>query len=57
MDLGRSIRELTTLKRLTERMDKPGLQFARLGDNAPTIEEFDELKEKVRKIQHHLAVD
>lgn len=36
-------------KRLTQRIDKIGLQVAKLEDDTPTIEEFDKLKNKVDK--------
>ena len=40
-----------------KRINKLGLQLARLEDDAPTREEFDGLGQKVAKIQHHLALD
>lgn len=43
--------------RLAERIDKLGLQLARLEDDTPTREEFEGLEKKVTKIQHHLALD
>ena len=43
-------------KRLEERIDKIGLQVARLEDDTPTIEEFDELKSRVDKISSVAAV-
>jgi len=36
-------------KNLTDRVDKIGLQVARLEDDTPTVEEFDKLKAKVDK--------
>lgn len=41
---------------LAARIDKIGLQLARLEDDAPTIEEFDNLEKKVLKIQKHLVI-
>lgn len=45
-----------TEERLTERIDKLGIQLARLEDDAPTVEEFKDLKHEVTKIQKHLAI-
>jgi chromosome segregation ATPase len=42
--------------KVDKRIDKLGLQIASLEDDAPTIDEFDELKEKVVKIQKNLAL-
>ena len=42
-----------TEKRLTGRIDKIGLQIARLEDDAPTIEEFDKLEKRVTKLENH----
>ena len=39
-----------------KRIDKLGLQIANLEDDAPTIEEFDNLEKKVVKIQKRLAL-
>jgi hypothetical protein len=36
-------------RRLTKRIDMIGLQVAKLEDDTPTIEDFDNLKEKVDK--------
>lgn len=36
---------------LTERMDKLGLQIARLEDDTPTRDEFDNLQEIVTKLE------
>ena len=41
--------------RLTERIDKLGLQLAELSDDAPTIEEFDALDNRVKKLEHQVA--
>ncbi|MBU0569255.1 hypothetical protein KKB40_00545 [Patescibacteria group bacterium] len=38
-------------KNLTARIDKIGLQLARLEDDAPTIEEFDELGKRVTVLE------
>lgn len=43
--------------KVDKRIDKLGLQIARLEDDAPTIEEFDNLEKKVIKIQKSLALD
>lgn len=40
-----------TEKRLTARLDKLGLQIARLEDDSPTIEEFDALEGRVAKLE------
>jgi len=45
-----------TEERLTKRIDKLGLQIANLEDDAPTIEEFDDLEKKVVKIQNKLVL-
>lgn len=42
-------------KRLTERMDKLGLQLANLEDDAPTVEEFDKLNKRVSKVEQKIA--
>ncbi len=42
-------------KRLTTRIDKIGLQVARLEDDAPTVEEFDKLEERVTKVEQKVA--
>ena len=41
-----------TEKRLTDRIDKLGLQLAELSDDAPTIEEFDKLEKRVSKLEN-----
>lgn len=43
-------------RKVNDRMDKLGRQLAYLEDDAPTREEFDELKEKVEKISKKFAV-
>ena len=43
--------------KLTKRIDKLGLQIASLEDDAPTIDEFDELAKKVTKIQKSLVLN
>jgi DNA repair ATPase RecN len=40
-----------------KRIDKLGMQLANLEDDAPTIEEFEKLEQKVVKIQNRLALD
>lgn len=40
-----------TEKRVTARLDKLGLQIARLEDDSPTIEEFDALDKRVLKLE------
>lgn len=40
-----------TEKRLTARLDKLGLQIARLEDDSPTIEEFSTLEKRVLKLE------
>lgn len=42
-------------KRLTARIDKIGLQEARLEDDAPTIGEFDKLEKRVTKVEQKVA--
>ena len=42
-------------KNLTGRIDKIGLQVAKLEDDAPTIKEHDELKERVEKLEQSIA--
>lgn len=37
--------------RLTARIDKLGMQIARLEDDSPTIEEFDALNKRVLKLE------
>lgn len=37
------------------RIDKLGMQIANLEDDAPTREEFENLEDKVEKIQKHIA--
>jgi len=39
-----------------KRLDKLGMDLTQLSDDAPTIEEFDDLRQKVTKIQRHLAI-
>lgn len=43
-------------KRLTKRIDKIGLQVARLEDDAPTREEHDALEERVVRIEQRISV-
>lgn len=42
-------------KNLTKRIDKLGLQIARLEDDAPTRDEFDGLEERVVQVEQKLA--
>lgn len=42
-------------ERLTKRIDKIGLQVANLEDDAPTIEEFDKLEVRVKKVEQIVA--
>ena len=44
-------------QRLTARIDKLGLQIARLEDDAPTIEEHNELEKRVTKIEQKIATN
>ena len=41
-----------TETRLTTRIDKLGLQIAKLEGDAPTVEEFDKLEKRVSKLEH-----
>ena len=41
--------------KVTKRIDKVGLQVARLEDDAPTIGEFDGLGKRVGKLEHKTA--
>lgn len=41
--------------KLTKRIDKLGLQIANLEDDAPTIEEFDKLEKRVKKVEVKVA--
>lgn len=41
--------------KLTKRIDKLGTQIANLEDDAPTIEEFDALAKRVKKIEVKVA--
>lgn len=40
-------------KNLTERIDKIGLQVARLEDDTPTIEDFNDVSSKVDQLQQN----
>lgn len=42
--------------KMDKRIDKLGLQIANFEDDAPTVEEFDELEKKVVKIQNKMAL-
>lgn len=44
-----------TDEKLTKRIDKIGLQLAELSDDAPTVEEFDNLEKRVSKVEHQVA--
>ncbi|MEK7061421.1 MAG: hypothetical protein AAB954_02050 [Patescibacteria group bacterium] len=39
-------------QKTTVRIDKLGVQLAELSDDAPTIEEFDNLEKRVTKLEH-----
>lgn len=41
--------------RLTKRIDKIGLNLARLEDDTPTLEEFDKLQGRVTKVEEKVA--
>lgn len=41
--------------RLTKRIDKIGLNLARLEDDTPTLEEFDKLEGRVTKVEEKVA--
>ena len=41
---------------LTKRVDKIGLAIARLEDDAPTIDEFDKLQARVKKVEQKVAL-
>ncbi|MCX6705699.1 MAG: hypothetical protein NTV24_01160 [Candidatus Woesebacteria bacterium] len=41
-----------TEERLTGRIDKLGTQLSKLEDDAPTIDEFDNLEKRVTKLEH-----
>ena len=43
-------------EKLTTRIDKLGLQIANLEDDAPTVEEFDDLTSRVKKIELKAAL-
>jgi chromosome segregation ATPase len=43
------------LTELTKRVDKIGLTVARLEEDAPTIEEFDKLEARVKKVEVKVA--
>jgi uncharacterized coiled-coil protein SlyX len=42
-------------KKLTKRIDKVGLQVARLEDDTPTVDEFDKLEHRVTKVEQKVA--
>ncbi len=42
-------------KEVNKRIDKIGLQIARLEDDTPTIEEFDKLEKRVTKVEQKVA--
>jgi len=44
------------VKKNGTRIDKLGLQIARLEDDAPTIEEFDKLEKRVTKVERKLQI-
>lgn len=41
-------------KQLTARVDKIGSQVARLEDDAPTVDEFDDLVKRVKKLESQI---
>ena len=43
-------------EKVTNRMDKLGLQLAELEDDTPTVEGFARLEKKVTKVKHDLAL-
>ena len=43
-----------TEKRLTGRIDKLGADLADLQDDAPTVKEFDELENRVEKLENQV---
>jgi len=45
-----------TGERLSGRLDKLGLQIARLEDDSPTIGEFDKLEKRVTKVENKLQI-
>ena len=45
-----------SFNKTNKRIDKLGIQLAKLEDDSPTIEEFEKLEMKVVKIQKHLAL-
>jgi len=42
-------------KNLTERIDKIGLQLASLEDDAPTLDEYDNLEKRVGKLEQKIV--
>lgn len=42
-------------EKLTKRIDRIGLDVARLQDDAPTIEEFDKLEKRVKNVEVKVA--
>jgi len=44
-----------TETRLTGRIDKLGLQIARLEDDAPTVDEFEKLVRRVTKLENKFS--
>lgn len=42
-------------KKVNERLDKIGLQAARLEDDTPTVEEFDKLEKRVTKVEQKVV--
>lgn len=44
-------------EKVNSRLDKLGFSLAELEDDAPTREEFDELSERVDKIQHQFLTN
>lgn len=44
------------VKKNGKRIDKLGLQLARLEDDTPTIEEFVKFEKRVTKVEKHISV-
>jgi hypothetical protein len=42
-------------EKLTKRIDKIGISVAKLQDDAPTVEEFDRLEARVKKVEVKVA--
>jgi chromosome segregation ATPase len=53
--LGRISKLQTDMDKKFEAVDKLGLQIANLEEDAPTIEEFDKLEARVKKVEVKVA--